>query len=640
MISFKDHQGVVSQLVSGLLHPSVPTSWNVVLPPVFDDAKLSEDIAAELRRQEPAPLIAVLSSDMIDTPFDYVEKLSEQWGATARLPMPTRGTSADAALQRLLMSVPADRPAVQILTRFHKILDSLDQWVLGSVRNAEQAGKLRTLTIAPFDYEELKRRWERRGKLLIASDYGDFHSLKEVELMSPQEIERVCRDRSIPRHLVDFALRHTGGYPMPFRGVIEDWIRHGQPAFKPDVAERLRDTAAQRMAPLVRQLDAPGETRYRDALIDLYQLRDEEADEAFQVLSRHPWDRLLLTEDGLRAEALGRAAVEAAIKESIERRVEVSVAVDIMTKATRMYQRKQYTSAVKLVDTSCNELQRPAYLKLLREHAEIMAKLYGSEEYDPGVDTDWRGLRAKIGEARRVLASFREKVPMCAEIERRYDELDGIASSVTNATRDGNRRVVDFLAGCVDGTPIDPRTALLLLILRLESGRTISGDASACHAILALPEQVFRVWAMWNLGLSYYTVPQDHEDIWAEVGREWPHETLTRPSSGGHFTSFELFAYFATTMALRATMKCTMPEQSLRDLAKAMSTLDVRRDAAHALTIPSRRVRTQLFELVDRWFDTLLPSCRGHVEAFSRDELLAYVEPLPVVGEDNVAIWA
>jgi len=640
MISFKNYSSTIDELVSGLVHNSAPTSWNVVLPPVFNEHELGVDLVAELRMRSPAPMVAMVSSDEIQDPRSFVMELHRQWSQTYPLPTPPRDTDPPLALQKLQASLPNNRPVVQILKRFHKILDSLDPYILGAIRTAEQAHKLHTLTIAPYDYDELKKRWENRGKLLILSDYGDTHSLRTVEVLSAKEIEDICAENSIPGHITELALRITGGYPTPFNQIIHEWIRAGKPSNPRAIEAKLRSVGEQQMKRLVKNLDRDGETRYRDAVIDLHHRIEPE--EVLATLSLHPWRSLLLSEDGLRAEALGHAAVSAAIQDAVNNTAGGSVVANVTVKARLMYSRSQYDVVLRLFEGLEDKLL-PQHLKLLRAHARVMSVLYGGEGEEPGIDTNWSSLRMRVREARQALDAARDKIEMAAEIESRYEELDQIANSILSASKDGNRRVVDALAGCVEpGEAKDPNTALLLLLLRLEAGKAVSGDASACHAVMALPEQIFRVWAAWSLKLSYYTVPEGHTGIWEDVGRAWPTGEFVRPPPGGSFNSFQAFAYFALAMALRSPPehRAALPEPSLKALNKALSILEVRRDSAHALATSNARLRQQLFGLIDRWFDALLALSSTRGRPVLRDELRAHVEPLPVVDEHYATIWS
>src|SRR5262249_6595359 len=152
-------------------------------------------------------------------------------------------------------------------------------------------------------------------------------------------------------------------------------------------------------------------------------------------------------------------------------------------------------------------------------HAAIMGSLY-REGRIAGVDTDWLALRTNIAAARSLLDDAVSDASDRDLLIDRYDELGRIASVATCAQRAGQARLVDALAGLKGGEP-DRKTAALLVLLELEAGRCTPGRAAACARIMALPEQIFRVWAFWTLDLNFYSAPPSDDPAWAEVTAQW-----------------------------------------------------------------------------------------------------------------------
>ena len=125
MIGVKNQNQLVDEVVACLIHPTYPTSWNLVVPPGFGEDALSEQIVIKLRALEPKPFVAVVSSDSIQNVTAYVRQLHRQWSATCPIAQPIPDEAADILLQNLLGVLPTERPVIQVLKRFHKILDSL-----------------------------------------------------------------------------------------------------------------------------------------------------------------------------------------------------------------------------------------------------------------------------------------------------------------------------------------------------------------------------------------------------------------------------------------------------------------------------------------------------------------------------------
>ena len=179
-----------------------------------------------------------------------------------------------------------------------------------------------------------------------------------------------------------------------------------------------------------------------------------------------------------------------------------------------------------------------------------------------------------------------------------------------------------------------------LLLAKYDAGTSIAGDASACQFALSLPEQIYRIWAWWKLGLNYYHAPSTESDIWDVVEHEWPTALgeVQRAQPDSQFPSFFAFAFFATARWQRQRgSRGSAPEETFRELQSALSAFEsVRTGRAHGVCITSKRQRNNYFALIERWLGSLLKACP---ESVTREELQALTEPLPVVAPDGSVRW-
>jgi hypothetical protein len=180
--------------------------------------------------------------------------------------------------------------------------------------------------------------------------------------------------------------------------------------------------------------------------------------------------------------------------------------MNLAERACVLYERRQYEAVLKLFDQSDYRSPRP-HDQILRAHAQVMKEISGENGAERfGEDTDCKRLRRAISDARAILQQAKSALADAdrLKIEGRYQDLEELAQSVAVAASVGDRyrdRVVDILAGYSPEANRNARTALLLLLIKSEASRAIISHTDACQ--LALPEQIFRVWGMWKLGLNY-----------------------------------------------------------------------------------------------------------------------------------------
>jgi hypothetical protein len=495
-VRFHNEEQLVDQIVNDLVgaHPSC---WNVVLPPGFGEELLAGELARRLRSHSRRPRLAVRGADNTNASIGaFVRSLHWQWAEVDRPPR-RLDKSADLYLDMLLAELRgSDRPIILILKRFHKVLDNLNEWVLGKLREEEQARRLHTITLTPLPYAHLKRRWESQQHYFSTSDYGDSRHLQvTVEPPTAAEIVALCQPLEISDAVADFARKLTGGYPEALAALLEWWVKQDQPGLAPKVRGQMLELARDQLGVFVEWLDPLQDGHYRDQIINLYHGVD--AEQAREVLHGHPWKDVVLDQDGLRAEALGAAALKAALSAAGNQESLRSPWFKVAERARRLYERRQYETVLRVLDTAQDNHLGPQD-RLLQLHAKIMRELAGGEGVDHfGEDTDCKKLRLALRSARDLLA--KAEIPLAdgdkQKIEGRYRQLEQVADAIVAAGSIRGRlqkRLVDILAGFAGPAHANPRSAALVLLLKLEAGRAIAGDASACQFALPLPEQIFR----------------------------------------------------------------------------------------------------------------------------------------------------
>lgn len=627
MIGFKRQNALLKEVTASVLDPDNPTCWNIVIPPGFGEDEFCNTLVSDLSSHFSQPLVALLCADEIKDPEDYVQKLYNKWQQGKDVSIePTKAVPK--SIGEITKTIPPARVGVQILSRFHKFLHRLDVSILGTLRSEEHAHHLRTVTISPVPYYELKKIWDRE-RLLINSDYGDTHTVWQVEPLTLNEVKHLLRDKEYPEAIIEFVYGLTGGCPEPFSAVMKSWKIRGKPSFDEKEMARAREIATNGLIRFVNWLDRPyGGSRFRDLVVDLYQRCN--AEQASVRLACHPWRNILLESDELRAECIGEAAISLMTREALQKSEEQKMFISVITRTKAMYARRQYSVVLKLLDI--NRLRLSAYpFDIIGAHAKIMSDLYGCEGSRIGIDTNWLEVKRSVEKARKILKKHVEKIGKSEALELRYEELETLAESIIKAQK-VNPRIVDVLAGILD-VPTECsnyKAAAALLLLQYEASRAMPGHSSACQSATALPEQIFRIWAFWALKLSFYEVPVDQDDIWEDVKRAWPHESLEQSETGKSFFSFEVFAYFSVALLSKIQPTNNMSiADDFKSLSKDLGTFGpVRRDHAHAVCVGNARRRKKFFEMIDRWLDCMIAACP---EVISREQLLGIVDPIPLV---------
>jgi hypothetical protein len=488
-------------------------------------------------------------------------------------------------------------------------------------------------------YGDLKRRWQHTHPLFLNSDYGDSHSSFHARPTPVDGLVEVLGREGIDRRTSCSLLELTGGYPEATVAVVEAWTQLGKPAISRESKVRLLSVAVSRVERFVQWLDAPGDVCYRKLVVDLWQGIDTE--KARCILEHHPWSATLLEADTLRSEAVGRAALTQLIREATPQQPGHTVAAyTLEPKAREMYARGRYSVAGEL----CSHLE-PAgastSVRMLMAHTEIMRKLQPSDEGLAGRDSDWMGLLSALGNAGKLTRSLRLPVATAQILQQRYEGLGRVARVVLDASKGGAVRVVDTLAGLRGSRPTPEFSVCLLLMeLQVAAGKAIPGDSAACEAVLAMPEQICRVWAKWAMGLDYYASPAGQDHVWQLAIEEWSRSStspLQAVAPGGRFVSFSQFTFFLVALTRAVGQSEGLLIQDFSDARRCLSIFEeVRTSSAHALCRIPRTRRERYFALCQEWLGTTAAWCRRNVPEL---DVRTVSEPLPLVDNAGALVW-
>ena len=100
--------------------------------------------------------------------------------------------------------------------------------------------------------------------------------------------------------------------------------------------------ATNRLHTFVEWLDPFEDGKFRDQVINLYHnIATDNAKDAFE---RHPWKGVVIDEDGLRAEALGGAALKTALNDAAEHKSSQSRWYSVADRVKQLYQRRWYAA--------------------------------------------------------------------------------------------------------------------------------------------------------------------------------------------------------------------------------------------------------------------------------------------------------
>jgi hypothetical protein len=452
----------------------------------------------------------------------------------------------------------------------------------------------------------------------------------------PLETARdLALNEKIPGAIADFFWQQTGGYPDLFQAVLGTWVRENHADLNATVRERLLRLITGHLNRFVKWLDPLEDRVYLRRLIKFYW--DSEDQEAYEALCLHPWKDLLLWEEGLRAEALGPAALQAAVRDIRQKLPVPTEWISALQGARDMYNAQKYQVALNLLDQVevCSD---KSFINLFRLHARIMKEMFADGDKIAEEDTNWKALSKAVRMARQFLTANGNSLDpgKCSKLENRYDELEKFANLLTSAAavRGPFQGLgVDILAGLSGPNNCSPRHAAFLLWVKYEASRNIKGPSEACQVALNLPEQIFRIWAFWRLGLNYYEAPSDVDEIWDLVEQSWKPASATRSNAlrraepGTKFPTFQAFACFA--LQYQQT-RHVQQESDFADLHQDLSFYEqVRNPKAHGWAATPEKHRRKYFDLIRRWLGRLLEACPDS-EPVGEESFRIIIEPLPL----------
>ncbi len=622
MIAFKDEKELIAEIISDLIDPEFGTNWNLVIPPGVGDELLLEKFLQTLENEHSSVPIAVLAPDSVPSGEGYVRALHRQWSNSLELPSLSETPRPDELFDELMSLMPTNQPVIQVIKRFHKVVDLMEVWVLGKMRDAEREKKFKTFTCTPVSIEELKARWED-DHILSTSDYGQNLTSRDASL---QELDEVLANTEgqLPPHLVAYAFEISGGYPAVFTNVVAKWKKLGCPQLTPSTRAQLKQVAVASLSRFIQWLDAGTSTRYRDSVIDLHQGFDAES--ARMILQYHPWKSFLLNGDSLRSESVGDAAVCTAIVGKVRNGTPEHVAAECEQRAKTFYLRSKFVNA----SMAMEDLQQLASLRpdlrMFLSCSKVMASLF--HDSVASEDTDWRSVLRECNQACETLKTCVDYINEADFLNDRLHQLKSVAGDFSKANSNDDGRLVDVLCGLRPGAAQNPRGALLLLTAKYESSSAIAGNASALQSALPLPEQLFRVLVYWSLGINYYAAPSGMEESWSEACKNWPKTKgeLVPTPAGTQFTSLVAFAYFACAEWRRRNLSV-----ELSDFKKTESIFtkleDLRNPKAHSYVQSNSKSRKWFFDTAKDWLEQATDFCP---ETCSREDLMGIVDPLPI----------
>jgi hypothetical protein len=631
VLPFKEQDRLIEDAVAWLLSEDLCRSACFEVPPCFGEDNFAQLLARRIQVSSPRAAIAVVHADMVTSRERYVDRLHQEWSAWTPLPPAPKGTMV---LEQFLHSLPRDRPFVQILCRFDKILDVLDIHVLGALRDAEQNGELRSLVVSPYRYADLRTRWLNVGHKLVISNYGDKHDKWTARPLESIDVERSTAALQLPSHVLEFVVEWSGGYPELFTAAIERWSARRTLLWGPALRAELALVMADRVGALIRKLEPPGDTTYLRSVVDLHVGSD--AERARLTLSTHPWYETLVGKDGrLRSPVLGDAAIAVLARPSpIVAGNTQTPTSHLWTLTCACYRNGLYPQVLELVRTS-PALFDVGVPSLLAAHSRVMAILFPDEREEIDIDVSGAALKRQIGDARNNLSRLSIRIKNRELLTARYNDIESFADALTKAAR--HNRPVDALAGCHDGEAVNPQVAVVLLLAKLRRATAIRSSTLACETLLPVPEQAFRVWAAWHVNALYNNAPAGEDEVWAKV-RGACQFRFDPPAPGEAFGSFELFAKFALSLAIHRGVEI-LPEPDLGALDRALGACTPRRDAAHALARVTPQARRNFFAVAERWMQCLLAPCTAHLQSYTMDGLFSIVEPLPLVQPNGETEW-
>jgi len=606
----------IDKVCADLLDDSSANNFTLVVPPGFGEAFVPSELKKRLERDRPDIPIAFVKCDSINDKQALFSTVCNQW-------CPGIDASGFISLSQVVKaSLGAHPRRVLILSRFHKLLDHVDSSVLVELRDLEQAGDIRTVVCCIYSLSWIKREWRERGHSLLSSDYGDVHTVYPYQLPAEGEIRQRLRSE-MPMSLISSIIAWTGGVPEHVDAVAKLWRDLGCPNAASSIDDQLRNAAIEKSDAIARQLDETHESRFLDVVVDLWLPPGNSS--AARKLTPHPWANFLISDTDIASEAIG----EACFRIKTQRMLKLTVGNDPIGERLRFaksaYDRRQFAQAHE-ISAGLVKLDQSPETVILEQHSAIMNCLVSS-----GIDVDWSEVHAIVVSAASVVADVIPRPTDRQRLNDRYKDLATLCGTVSRMqTRlKGSRRIVDTLSKDIS----TQSAALAILFLAYSNAEATRSCTEAVTKVMALPEQIFRVWALWKLNLDYDFVPSGHTDTWEIASKQWKAirgGTLSVPVAESPFSGFVVFSFFTVALVQNHPDFCEhAPIPSFEALSKKQFVFDWRNDPAHAVAVFSRKNRDKFLAEVKDWLECL---CHASTESdVSLGAIQDIFSPLPLL---------
>lgn len=627
MIALRNNRELIARLTDLLMAPRHFRSCDLIVPPGFDELGVSQAVISALRHQRPDALIAECAIDEVADADSFVRRLADYWKIQNSGLSPD-SLPPDQRLPLLFSQLPADRPAILVLRRFHKLLAVLPAWLLGALRTAEQQGSIRTLVLCPVSTQELKQRWLSEGHPLVVSNYGDTHARYFASLIHPDDLGGLMTEFELPKHIADYAFSASGGYPEVFVAMARSWHDQGKPQHLNQLVKKTINQSADSLCvSFCRKLDPEtGGRIFCSHIADLYAGID--VDDAIEMLRRHEWNHLLLTGNDLRCRRIGDISVNLIIEQT---RAETGANNRhvIYEKAQSLYRNKLYSAVGRLVEGLGLADKR---LELLHLHAQIMDALCPYRGELASIDSNWGIIPSLVRSAKKqAIDCPGADSDMTERLAGRYTSLAKYAQLISENKRD--YRPIDKLSATVAADRNKQDLAictLLLLYLHVQNARSRSDASEGVQLAMALPEQVFRVWALWALDVNYYDRPpgaslsKDSQRLLSSP--EIPVLSALPDQQPVPFPSFKYFFLYCRDIATAQGR----PEPFAESHGDLELLTNFRNDRAHAVTSASQANNKKFLDLLERWLQNTHQVAPPLAQRMTQREILDIVQPLPI----------
>jgi hypothetical protein len=624
MIPFKDQNEFISEVVRGLTSSENPCSYNIVAPPGFlEPSDFAELICNCAQEQAPDFPIASISTTSVIDMDGYAERLASQW---QRFGFPQSARNMDS----LLACLSREKPAIQIVCYFEKIVDQFDDAILGKLRDAERNHALRSLTISYYSYNKLRDRWRERNTVFCCSNYGDTHECRVLEPAEFDAIAEALDGQGVPRGILEKLYNVTGGFPHALKVAVQKWQRLGTKTFDPATKLQITESVDALFDRCCQWLDNSSSNHWKTVLASCVMGNEREV--WLAKAQSHQWFRVLFDEGSIRSEALIAALMKAWSARVLEERSEGESAVKAL------YTNKQYRTLAVALSAKGEHL--PPHLILVRFHTSIMACVISSGDHE-SEEVAYKEAKRMLGQAKKHLdtpGAFVSPADREALLYR-YEELLAFIDEVLNAiARDANCRIVDVLAK--SGRSEAAGAALALLDERIEFASATLNHSAAIQLAVPLPEQIFRIWALWALNVDYYKAPEIDERAFADAAnalKKLRNYSLDRFEQGRQFRDSLSFAFYCLALGLIGNLPPEhLPAKDLEELNSMFTrTADTRNPSGHCVVINKPTMRGNYFDCIAMWRDCLQRIAVSR--SSQRNEGL--LQPLPFVEPTGSVLW-